>query len=256
MIILNKEIILLRKDYIIEKQIINIYCDESCHLQNDHINVMTLGAAYCKESDKKEIVNEIRKIKIKHNLSPYFEIKWTKISPSQIEFYKELVYYFFSKDKLFFRGVVATGKDKLDHKVYNYGDYNKWYYKMYFTLLDKIIFPDEKYKVYIDIKDTIGGNRTRELHGALCNNIYDFKSEVILGLNQIQSHESEIMQLADLFIGALSYFHRGLYSIQEGKAKSEIIDIIKELSKQRLDKSSVRDEKKFNIFIWKPVGER
>ena len=115
-----------------EKQIINIYCDESCHLQNDHINVMTLGAAYCKESDKKEIVNEIRKIKIKHNLSPYFEIKWTKISPSQIEFYKELVYYFFSKDKLFFRGVVATGKDKLDHKVYNDGDYNKWYYnKLY-----------------------------------------------------------------------------------------------------------------------------
>ena len=114
----------------------------------------------------------------------------------------------------------------------------------------------QKIHINFDIKDTIGGKRTRELHGALCNNIYDFKSEVILGLNQIQSHESEIMQLADLFIGALSYFHRGLYSIQEGKAKSEIIDIIKELSKQRLDKSSVRDEKKFNIFIWKPVGER
>ena len=41
----------------------NIYCDESCHLENDHINVMALGAAWCQLNDVEEITNAIKAIK-------------------------------------------------------------------------------------------------------------------------------------------------------------------------------------------------
>jgi hypothetical protein len=41
----------------------NIYYDESCHLENDHINVMALGAVWCKWDDIEEITNTIKKFK-------------------------------------------------------------------------------------------------------------------------------------------------------------------------------------------------
>ena len=37
------------------KPTINIYCDESCHLQNDKEPVMVIGAVYCPIEKKEEI---------------------------------------------------------------------------------------------------------------------------------------------------------------------------------------------------------
>ena len=36
----------------------NVYCDESCHLENDNINVMTLGAVWGAKDGLKEINRE------------------------------------------------------------------------------------------------------------------------------------------------------------------------------------------------------
>lgn len=33
----------------------NIYCDESCHLENDHQKVMVLGAVWCPLEKRREI---------------------------------------------------------------------------------------------------------------------------------------------------------------------------------------------------------
>lgn len=231
-----------------------LYCDESCHLPNDGIDIMILGTVYCKERYKEQIFKDIRKIKEKHSLSPYFEVKWTKVSPAKIELYIELMEYFFENDNLFFRGLVAKGKNSLDHSRYNDGSYNSWYYKMYYSLIDKIIFPDESYRIYVDIKDTIGGKSISKLHDVLCNNVYDFKQEVIRDVNQIHSHESEIMQIADLINGALAYFHKGLYSEDEKKVKSKLVNIIKSKTGLSLETSSNRYEKKFNLFVWSPRG--
>ncbi|MBN2771778.1 MAG: DUF3800 domain-containing protein [Spirochaetes bacterium] len=229
-----------------------LYCDESCHLPNDHINLMVLGTMYCDSEKKRQIFDEIRRIKLKHNLEPHFEIKWTKVSPAKIDLYAELIEYFFSSEDLKFRSIVAKEKENLDHSVYNNNDYNEWYYKMYYLLLDKIIFPDGCYDIFIDIKDTRGGKRIKVLQDALCNNRYDFKQEVIRHVNQIHSHESEILQLCDLFIGALSYYHRGLYKKNKNSAKSKLVDLISERRKLPLGYSSPKDVLKFNMFIWSP----
>lgn len=43
--------------------IYNIYCDESCHLENDHQKVMVLGAIWCSLDKVKEISKRIREKK-------------------------------------------------------------------------------------------------------------------------------------------------------------------------------------------------
>lgn len=229
----------------------NIYCDESCHLENDNSDIMILGAVTCAESKKAEIYNEIRAIKKKNGLDSHFEIKWTKVSESKVEFYEELIDYFFNNSSLSYRGLVAKNKSQLNHKVYNQSDYNLWYYKMYFLLLDPIIIPTEEYRIFIDIKDTNGGPRTSMLHEVLCNNIYDFKQEVIRDIKQINSSESEMLQIADLLNGLLAYYHRGLYHNNTGNVgKKRLIDKILQKNLD-LDTNTARNEQKFNLFIWK-----
>ena len=231
--------------------IYTVYCDESCHLENDDSPIMVLGAMYCPKEKKKQIYSDIRSIKEKHGLNSRFEIKWTKVSESKIEFYIELLEYFWSNKDIKYRVLVATGKESLDHKKYNDGKYDLWYYKMYFQMLDPIINQGDEYYVFIDIKDTRGGKRVQKLRDVLCNNIYDFHHEVIKQIGQVNSKESELLQLADLFNGAVGYYYRKLDNeIGSNQGK---VDFIRELQKrQRIDKKTSRGASKFNLFIWEP----
>lgn len=229
----------------------NVYCDESCHLERDSSPVMILGAMYCPKECKKQIYEEIRAIKTKHNISTYFEIKWTKVSESKIDFYLELLEYFWSNKDLLYRGLVASGKQSLDHDKYNNGDYDLWYYKMYYRMLDPIISPNKKYHIMVDIKDTRGGKRVAKLREVLCNNIYDFKKEVIDQIGQINSKESDILQLVDLINGALAFYHRGLVNNLDSNLGK--IRFVKALRKHAdLDNNTKYGERKFNLFIWEP----
>lgn len=236
---------------------INIYCDESCHLEHDESSVMVLGAMKCTEEYKKSICSDIREIKTKYGLSTWFEIKWTKVSASKIEFYKELIDYFFSNDNLSFRSIVAQNKKRLNHSLYNKGNHDLWYYKMYFRLLDPLICDTERYKIFIDIKDIHGGPRIYKLKDVLCNNIYDFHSEVIHGIYQVNSKESEILQLADLFIGVLSYYHRDMGSKSNANlGKMILIEYMRSRYSINMDAKTSRYENKYNLFIWNPEGWR
>lgn len=78
-----------------EDKIIDIFCDESCHLNNKDFTVTVLGAIYCEKKDKAEIYEEIRKLKRKYKIGIKSEIKWTKVCDSKLEFYKELTEFFF-----------------------------------------------------------------------------------------------------------------------------------------------------------------
>ena len=81
-------------------QILNVYCDESCHLENDGQTAMVLGAVWCPLEKRAEIAGRLREIKQKHGLSADFEVKWTKVGPSKLGFYLDLVDYFFDDDDL------------------------------------------------------------------------------------------------------------------------------------------------------------
>ena len=96
-------------------QVFNIYCDESCHLENDHQQVMVLGAVWCPQEKTREIFVRIREIKIRHEMRPDFEVKWSKVSPAKKEFYIDLIDYFFDDDDLHFRALIVPDKSKLQH---------------------------------------------------------------------------------------------------------------------------------------------
>ncbi|MCF6766165.1 DUF3800 domain-containing protein [Thiotrichales bacterium 19S3-7] len=228
------------------KQLFNVYCDESCHLENDAQKIMVLGAIWLPKNERINVTNDLKQIKKKHNLNRKFEVKWTKISPAKIQFYIDYINYFFENDNLNFR-VIVCEKTNLNHNTFRQ-THDEWYYKMYFTMLKNIFDPESSYNVYIDIKDTLGQAKVEKLHNVLSNNIYDFSKEIICKLQQVHSHESEILQLADILIGAVSYFHRGFNS---STAKNTLVKCIQDKSRYNLIKNTLPQAKKFNLFIWK-----
>ena len=112
----------------------------------------------------------------------------------------------------------------------------------------------EKYRVFIDIKDTCGGVKVRKLHEVLCNNKYDFKHEVIKDVQQIKSNESEILQLTDLIMGAISFFHNGHYDEpNSSSAKKAVVDKLFERYRTQIVYGTSRGAEKMDIFLWKLV---
>ncbi|MCK5131580.1 MAG: DUF3800 domain-containing protein [Candidatus Sabulitectum sp.] len=226
----------------------NIYCDESCHLPSDSMRCMVLGALWCSTSSASKFNTEIAAIKAKHNLTRYFEIKWTKVSQSKLNFYIDLLDYFFDNTSLGFRGWVIPDKSILRHDDFNQ-THDDWYYKMYFYLIRNIIDTRCTYNIYLDIKDTRSREKLQKLDEVIRNAHYDFSRGIINRIQHVHSHDINLLQLADLLIGALSYHCRQL---KGSSAKLVLIRKIKERTGFTLNSNTLPSERKFNLCIWRP----
>ena len=227
----------------------NVYCDESCHLEHDHIPVMAWGAVTCEASEVRAVSDAVRALKAEHGLKPDFEAKWTKVSPAKAGFYLALIDLFLADDRMRFRGLVVPDKGRLDHARFDQS-HDDWYYKMYFTMLRPIFSAPHRYRIYLDVKDSRGGPKTRKLHDVLANSLYDFDRQCIERVQQVRSHESELLQIADLLIGALTYANRGLAG---NAAKMAIVERLRaRLGPQALTRTSAFAATKFNILLWRP----
>lgn len=227
----------------------NVYCDESCHLEHDHIPVMAWGAVTCPAEHTRATAEAVRALKAEHGLKLGFEAKWTKISPAKTAFYLALTDLFLADDRLRFRGLVVPDKSRLNHARFDQS-HDNWYYKMYFAMLRPIFCAPQRYRIYLDVKDTRGGPKTRKLHEVLANTLHDFDHQCIERVQQIRSHENELLQIADLLIGALTYANRRLTG---SAAKLAIVERLRaQLGQQALTRTSAFSATKFNILVWRP----
>ena len=192
----------------------NIYCDESCHIPNDHKDYMFLGSISCAFPQIKRHTKRIEELKKAHNF--YAEIKWSNVSKSKIKFYLDLIDYFFDTD-LRFR---AIGIKKEQIKCDDLNAFDDFYYKMYYQLLNYKIDTLDHYNVYLDIKDTLSAQKVRRLKEVL-----NVKYGVFRNVQNILSHESLLMQLADFIMGAISYNLND--KEKKNEAKIAIIERIK-----------------------------
>jgi hypothetical protein len=213
----------------------NIYCDESCHIEHDHKPYMFLGSISVAYNQVKMHTEQIKELKQKHNF--YGEIKWTNVSKSKFHFYMALVEYFFATD-LKFR-TVGVEKSKIDNDAFGQC-YDDFYYKMYYYLLNHNLNSLYSYNVYLDIKDTLSAYKVNKL-----KEILNAKFGVFRNVQNIRSHESLLMQLADFMMGAISYHHNN--EPQANQAKVQVIKKIQHHSGESLMKTNYSD--KLNLFF-------
>jgi len=223
-----------------------IFCDESNHLRNDKSDLMVIGGICCPTNQVEYVNRFIKHLKHKHNAMG--ELKWTKLNNNKKEFYRELLEFFFSSVYLKFNAQVVLNKSRLNHDRYNDGEADKFYYKMYYYSLLPFFKVDDTYNIFMDYKDTKGGQRVRKLKEVIHNTFY---GQINVDFTIIHSHESQIMQLTDVMIGAIGYKNR-----QDIEHKSEIknfvIATIESLGGVSLDASTPEWEEKYRIFRFIP----
>lgn len=228
----------------------DLFLDESCHLQHDQSNVMSIGFVKVPKDEYKSIKDELKAIKQKHGI-PY-EYKWNTCSNTKKSFYIELIDYFFASP-LSFRTIVVKYKQHLDHDQFNNGSHDNFYYKMIYFLLNNqwINPPTAEYRVFLDIKDTRGRDKIAKIHEVFKN--LHFGQSPFTHFQDIRSHESEFIQLADFLIGAITYKSRGLQN-EDGASpiKKFIIEYLEQKSGYSLDEGTEPWEEKFNIFDHQP----
>jgi len=236
------------------KEVFNLYVDESCHLEHDGFSAMTIGYTKIPNNSYTEIKSEIKQIKLKYK-SPT-ELKWNKLSYSRIGLYKDLIDYFFESD-IKFRCVLIKNKHNINNNKFNLGDHNAFYYKVVYLLLYNryVNNKDSDYRVFLDIKDTNGRVRLNTLEEVIKNKFSN--RSPFIHFQNIRSHENELIQLTDFFIGAIAYKARGLYKgVNSSKVKNEIIEYLETKSGYFIDEGTEPWEDKFNIFDFQISSSR
>lgn len=218
----------------------NLYCDESTHLIHDGHPYMLLSYISIAYPQIRLAKEEIKAIKRKFNYTE--ELKWTNVHSGTYKVYAELVDWFFMND-LEFRAVVVD-KSQIDEQRADYS-FNDFYFRMYFQLLHTKVDFQNRYNVFLDIKDTCSGEKLEKLKKMMSYN------SSIGTLQFIPSRESVFIQLADVLMGAINYNLR----IQKGDvkgnviAKLKLIEKIKRHSNISLNTTTPLSRNKFNLFF-------
>lgn len=227
---------------------IEAYCDESRQDYMARENVedgryVLIGSLWLETDKRRLIKDEIRKLRQHHNVPG--EFKWTRVSPSRLEFYKQLVDLFFAAP-LRFRCIVLPA-NQLDAITFHGGDNELMFYKFYYLMLQAWILDFNTYRFFLDMKTNRVHQRLPKLKAVLQNSNRFANVEVVQAL---PSQQVDLLQFADVLIGAVGYRFHGAGT---STAKWALVRHIEAHLGQRIAPTSKREER-FNIFLWRPGG--
>lgn len=207
---------------------------------------MLVGCIWTDKNSVAHLHKELDEIKEKH--SARGELKWQKVSNSRLQFFQDVLDWFFSSDALHFRSVIVTDKTKLNHAFFNRGSHEHFYYKLYYQLLHRILVPANSYEIYVDLKDTRGRLMLPTLRDVLCSGA-KHDDRLISHIQNVHSREIGLVQLADFLLGAVAYRNRNL---QSNPAKVVLVHRIEAIHKKSLVRTSPLSEQKFDVFLFQP----
>jgi hypothetical protein len=220
----------------------NVYCDETGHLPCDRAPEMILGAMLVPRDRVRPLTDILRERLAKlgwprTKAGGWAELKWTKVSPGGLKFYEAALDFFLAEPDLRFRALIApksppppklpkppagssepgspawenyhalleqTAPAVVDHQQ----RHDAWYYDRYFDLLRDTLLPPAHHHIYVDVKDTRGGKRIRELESRLSDAHYDWtRSGIVESVQQIHSDEVLLDQIVDVLLGCVAWTH-------------------------------------------------
>jgi len=222
----------------------DIYCDESrpdlFASQNPPAQYLVIGSTWLRRNDRELFKGAIHQLRDKYHIGG--EFKWLKVSPSKINFYEELISWFFDQHlSLRFR-CIAIDHQKVNLVHFHDGDQELGFYKFYYQMLHHWILDFNKYTIFCDTKTNKHKDRFKTLQR--CLNYSNIFSE-IENVQAIHSKESVLIQLTDVLTGIVSA--RLNQSINCGSAKERLVNHTETLLNKKI-KSTPKTEEKLNVF--------
>ncbi len=228
------------------KRDMNLYCDESGHLPHDREPAMLLGLLACPAELARALNTQLSALWKTHGQPPHFEAKWTKVSPGKLDFYLTILEWFIAAEGVTFRCLSLPDKQRLcaarPEKTRDL-----LYYQLYYQFLRSALEPENRYRVFLDLKDTRGREKIAELKKRLNTGAAD--ATAVKSLQHIRSHEVRLMQVTDLLLGAVGFARRQA-AVKESPAKRALVRFLEEKLDQPLTADSPPGSTKANIATW------
>jgi len=221
--------------------LVNIYCDESRHTSDLSDQYMVIGGIMVPREHKREVVNRIHHLKKQYGAQG--EFGWKRLSPNKSGFYWELIELFKNDEQLTFRCVVVN-RNNLDHELYNQGDQELGFYKIYYQLLVHWLKVGCAHYVYLGWQQNKDQHRFSDL-GVILQRKLSGRAKIAC-LEPVTSSNQPLIELTDLFIGAVGYAWNRR-NTSETKVKF-CNDLAQAVGLKSLNVSTVKDFDKFNIF--------
>lgn len=231
------------------QKIYNIFCDESRQdllARQQSINknncYCCIGGLMIPLEARNRIKSEIQGLQKKYNT--YGELKWGTVSRNKINFYLDLIDYFFEEPELSFRTIVIDAR-KINNTIYNDSDQELGYYKFYYQMLVHWLNPNATYRIYTDQKTNRDKQRLKELK-LILNRSYYCKSPV-QSIQAIDSNQSLVLQMENILMGGVGYKynwnHTGISS-----SKNLLVQKIESHLNHEICHTD-KSEAKFNVFV-------
>lgn len=220
----------------------DIYCDEShpelFSSRRPTAKYMTIGSLWTRAEDREEIKRRVKALRQKHGVRG--EFKWSKISPSSLQFHLEIVDLFFEL-KLRFR-VIVIDAGKVDLEAYHNGDPELGFYKFYYQLFRNWILPGSTYTVFCDGLITKQRGRLQDLKNVLTKAC---PAAEILAIESVDSSQSDLTQVCDILNGAVQMTFN-----QSNSGSSAKLEVAKRIERHLGSgiKRTWATEPKFNVF--------
>lgn len=221
-----------------------VYCDEAMPdlftSRKKKGRYLIIGSLWLPAELKGELKEKVKGLRERHNT--WGEIKWTKVSPSRLPFYLDLIDLFESYGMdLRFR-CIAVDSSQVDMRWHD-SDEELGFYKFYYQLLHHWILDFNEYRIFCDTKTNQDPSRLQVLQRCLSS------ANLSASIPQIQSLPSKqvvLIQLCDLLLGAAS--SRLNQTLQPGGAKEQVVRRLEShLGIEHIGPTH-RDAEKFNVF--------
>lgn len=230
-----------------EKPEIRVYLDETRHLKTND-GPMVLGGLWGIKDACASFNNKIKMIKIKHGIPTNQELKWTKVSPAKINYYKDILDAFLNEPGINYRGVIIK-KEIVDYKRFDFTE-DDFYYRMQYLVIRNIASHNvAKYRLFFDYKDTWSNYKANgtvnflEKTNSLAGDVFEAQP--------LRSDEVTLLQVVDFLNGLFAYANSDPNN-QKSEGKKELVRMLEEKSGICSTCDSPMASEKINILIWQP----
>lgn len=157
----------------------------------------------------------------------FAELKWTKVSSLMLANYQRFVDYFFAlnnTDFLHFHALIVDNH-QTNHRKFSRGDRELGFYKFYYQLLLHSFGrrysregEDDRFIVHLDHRTSSYslGTLKRVLNAGIAKR-YSITSAPFVSIEPVDSKASELLQVADILLGAIGYQKNGYDLLAGGK---------------------------------------
>jgi len=250
-----------------------IYCDESRQTDSQY---KLMGGIWIKKECGWPFVDEFHNICINNLGFLPGHMKWTKVpSPSPqgtskyLKAYGYLVNLYFkynAEGKMFFKTIIADKDYDFSHDIFNRGDPEVGFYKLYYLLILNSLDFGNKYHIRVAKRNVSQKrmalderSRLSDLQKCLNSGFikkinYANNDDIVLTIEPRSARDRRLIQLADILTGAVGYHWNGFHNLPNAKPGKVLLAnyIAKQVGRCNLCFQTYPSNRLFNIFRLKP----